>query len=595
MGIVPRAYALRSLIKRYKWQIACLTLLGFLGAFLEGVGVNSIIPLLSFIFGDSNQVDFISKAVKFLFEALSIPFTFRYLLVFIGLMFIFRSFALFGFVYVRARIGADYLHKETYSLTKSLLNAKWSYLLTQKTGYIQNTLIRDVQRGGSAMDVIGQFIQSLTGLLMYLIIALNISPVVTLSVMGAGAVMLFVFKPLVKKTQRVSQQTVATEKDIAQHVNESIIGIKTIKVFTAEGSALKKVSDLLHKYNHLFIKNVLVRTLGTIFIQPFSFIFILVVFAFVYKLPGFSLAAFAATLYLIQKIFIYLESCQGALHSIGELDPYLSNISGFHEKLEKEVERDHSSPAVFSSGVFTKELALKNVQFSYGGTAHILKDISIAIPKGKTVACIGPSGSGKTTIADLLLGLFSPDKGRLTIDGHDMSASDLAAWRQQVGYVSQDMFLTNDTIRKNIEFFGSELSDDELVDIAKRAHVYDFVKKMPSQFDTVVGERGVMLSAGQRQRIALARALARKPSMLILDEATSALDTESEQVIQETINALKSEMTVFVIAHRLSTVVLADYAYVIDKGVVIEEGKPSDLINDPATYFHRNYHGQHKL
>ena len=205
------------------------------------------------------------------------------------------------------------------------------------------------------------------------------------------------------------------------------------------------------------------------------------------------------------------------------------------------------------------------------------------------VGLIGPSGAGKTTVFDMVLRLLEPTKGALVLDGVPVSNIDINVWRKHIAYVPQDIFLINGTVRDNIRFFDENISDEDVTEAAKKAYIYKMIEKLPKSFDTEVGERGIMLSAGQRQRIAIARALARKPQLLLLDEATSALDTESEQHIQRAIHELKGKVTVCVIAHRLSTVHEADMLYVLEDGRIIESGTPSDLLSKKETYFARMY------
>jgi ABC-type multidrug transport system fused ATPase/permease subunit len=205
------------------------------------------------------------------------------------------------------------------------------------------------------------------------------------------------------------------------------------------------------------------------------------------------------------------------------------------------------------------------------------------------VGIIGPSGAGKTTLVDLILRLFRPVQGRIFVDGRDVSEVNLEEWRTVIGYVSQDMFLLNDSIENNIRFYNHRLSMAAIEKAAKMANIYDFIVSCPGKFDSVIGDRGIMLSAGQRQRIIIARVLARQPKFLILDEATSALDNEAEKEIQTVIENLKGKITVLVIAHRLSTVINADRLMVLDDGRVIEDGPPAKLLGDKNSYFSRLY------
>jgi ABC-type multidrug transport system fused ATPase/permease subunit len=211
------------------------------------------------------------------------------------------------------------------------------------------------------------------------------------------------------------------------------------------------------------------------------------------------------------------------------------------------------------------------------------------VQKGEMIGIIGPSGAGKTTLVDILLRLLKPQNGIILADDVDIDSIDLDSWHKNVGYVSQDIFLLNDTIEANIKFYSNSVSQNDVIAASKMANIYDFIQELPNKFDTPTGERGVKLSGGQKQRIALARTLARKPSILILDEATSALDNESEKRIQEVIENLKGKMTVLVIAHRLGTVMNCDNLLVLDKGKIIEEGKPQELLKDKESYFFKMY------
>ncbi len=202
---------------------------------------------------------------------------------------------------------------------------------------------------------------------------------------------------------------------------------------------------------------------------------------------------------------------------------------------------------------------------------------------------VGSSGSGKTTLVDILMGLLKPAKGDVLLDGRSINNFDKKSWRKKFSYVSQDVFLLNDTVANNIRFYDNSISQKEIMEAAKIAQIYDFVKTLPDGFDTMAGERGLKISGGQRQRIALARALAGKPDILILDEATSSLDPDSESLIQKAIENLKGRITVLAIAHRYSTVINSDKLIILDNGKMIEEGAPAELLKDKDSHFYKMY------
>lgn len=571
---------------KYRLHLVGLVVLGFFGAALEGIGVGAAIPFLSFLIDPSAlPQNPVTQGIQGLFGFLSIDFTFRFLLIFIVLLFTVRAAALAAFGYIRGRITADFLYhesKDTFGLTFA---ASWPFLLRQKLGGVHATLVRDVQCTGNLLTSLGQSIQSFTGFFIYLAVALNISPLMTLYTIAGGGVLLFIVRPLLASSRRAGERMAATEKQISQFITEHIIGMKSVKAAGAEARSLIGAGALLRTLRGLQIRMAFTRSLISSVFQPFVIIFIVIVFAVTYKLPGFNLISFAATLYLIQKIFTYLESGQTTLHTITEMAPYTENLSAFKAELAAHAERVVSKGKAFEFG---HTIRFEDVSFAYPKGGQVLHSVSFDIKKGSTVGLIGPSGAGKTSVADLLLRLFEPVEGRIVVDGEPATHTPLSEWRSRFGYVSQEAFLLNGTIEENIRFYRPDLTREDIIRAAKQANIHDFVTSLPQGFDTVTGDRGVMLSGGQRQRVVLARALAGTPDILVLDEATSALDSESERLIQESIRNLHGHTTVFVIAHRLSTVENADTILVLERGRIAEKGSPQELLKNPDSYFARH-------
>ncbi len=586
-------YALRTLwriFSRYRAHVVVLVLLGLVSAVLEGIGINAVIPLIAFFNGGVGATpDFITKTIQGLFTFLHLPFSFRYLLGFILGLFILRaaSMALSG--YIRGWIGADFLAKESDDILRRTLRASWPFLLKQKIGTLHNTLVRDIQCTGGLLGTVGQVIQSFSGFLMYLLVALNISPKITLFTLAGGMVLFFVVRPLLRRTRGIAEQTALAEKAFSQFLNERIVGMKSIKAAGAERPSIAEGGTHIGLLRVLSIRQAFVRSLSGSFFQPASLILVVVLFMLSYHSPGFSIISFAATLYLIQKIFTYLESGQTALHGASELVPYAQNIIAFKRQLDSHREVQGGGGKSFTFG---DRLEFKKVSFAYDEKSKpVLTNLSFELKAGQMVGLIGPSGAGKTSIADLLLRLFKPTEGELLIDGTPAEEVSLESWRTQISYVPQDAFLFNSTIEDNIRFYNDALDAQDIAAAAEQANIHEFIKSLPDGYQTTVGDRGVMLSGGQRQRIVLARALASKPALLILDEATSALDHESERMIQEAITRLHHSVTVFIIAHRPSTVAEADTILVLDHGRVVEQGAPEELLKNLDSYFYRMQKG----
>jgi ABC-type multidrug transport system fused ATPase/permease subunit len=211
------------------------------------------------------------------------------------------------------------------------------------------------------------------------------------------------------------------------------------------------------------------------------------------------------------------------------------------------------------------------------------------VKKGEMLCIVGRSGAGKTTIVDLLLRLLQPEDGKILVDGIDIAEIDIRDWRKNIGYISQDTFVINGTIEENIRFYDERVSNEDIINAAKEAQIYDFIQNQPNQLKAEVGERGGMISGGEKQRLALARQLARKTKILIMDEATNALDNRSEVLIQGSIEALKGKMTIFIIAHRLSTLIKGDRVIFLQDGSIKEQGAPKELLKNKESYFYRLY------
>jgi ATP-binding cassette subfamily C protein len=225
------------------------------------------------------------------------------------------------------------------------------------------------------------------------------------------------------------------------------------------------------------------------------------------------------------------------------------------------------------------QIGLDSVSFSYADNqTEALRDMTFTIRAGTTTAIVGPSGSGKSTVADLLMGLLTPDRGRILVDGCPLGPEHLTSWRDRIGYVAQETFLFHDTVRANLLWARPLATDDELLSALELAAARRFVTALPQGLDTILGDRGVLLSGGERQRISLARALLRQPKLLILDEATSSLDSENERRIQEAIDGLHQHMTIVIITHRLPTIRNADMIHVLDSGTLVESGIWDELL-----------------
>ncbi|MBI3631450.1 MAG: ABC transporter ATP-binding protein [Candidatus Staskawiczbacteria bacterium] len=562
-----------------------LILLSFLSGALEGIGTSAIIPLFAMMGGNGNGGDnMITKIARQFFDFIHLPLTLKYLLIFMILIFLIKAGFSFLVSYINIFITANYENKIRRELFFSTLIAGWPFLSKQKLGYLEQTLTIDASNSSNLLLHLGGIIPVIVSILVYSFLAVNVSWVLAILTLLVGGFIFYFFKPVFFSNRKYAGELAQINKEASHFVNENMLGLKTIKAMHVEGSISKRAYTYFDKIKILSTKLIIVRSVLNVSMQPIGLIYIFAIFIFFYKFSTFNLGYFAILVYAINRIFNQIQTLQGLLHYIVTEEPYFKSVSQYYRTTEKNIEVD----GVKNKFNFGNEIVFKDIDFSYD-REQILNNINFKIKKGEMIGLIGHSGSGKTTIVDLLLRLYRPQKGEITIDNVDISDINLEEWRTHVGYVSQDMFLINDTIENNIKFYNENLTSENIANAASQANILDFIESLPQKFQTVVGERGTMISGGQRQRIVLARVLARKPELLILDEATSSLDNESEIQIQKVIEGLRGKITVLVIAHRLSTIMNTDKLLVLDGGKISEGGKPQELLQNKNSYFFKVY------
>lgn len=568
-----------------KLQILILIWVGFASGLLEGIGINALIPLFSFAAGQPfTGANFISTFIERAFSYAHIDFSIKYLLIFIVTLFIFKELFIFYGKYLQNLIAMNYGKKLRMALLDETLEAEWGYLLNQKVGHLSTIILMESATVASLLGTISSVILTMTTLSVYVFMAFLISWQATAGAFGLGLVLIVASKPFIDKARRIVREKVDDAKELSHFINEVTLGAKAIKTSLATPRVLLKAEYFFENFRRLKIRYFVYHGAFGSAIQPISVIFISTIFVFLYKTSGFNLGSFIALVYLIQRIFSYTYQIDSNIHKINAGIPYLQSVIGYFEEIRKYRERDTGK----NPFVFKHDFTLRNVSFSHDKKGDIIRNINLSVAKGDSIGIIGPSGAGKTTFVDIILRLLTPRTGALFLDGENMENISLKEWRSHVGYVSQDIHLINDTIANNISFF-MPLAREEIEHAAQDANIGEFVKSLPHGFETIIGDRGVKLSMGQRQRVSIARALARKPELLIFDEATSSLDNESELRIQETVENLRGKVTMIVVAHRLSTVLNCDRVCVLNSGEIIEQGNPRALLEDKSSYFYKMY------
>jgi subfamily B ATP-binding cassette protein MsbA len=392
-----------------------------------------------------------------------------------------------------------------------------------------------------------------------------------------------IWGPLVNVLRRRDRRVLHLGGEVNAHIQETLSGIRLVKSSSAEDRERARFRGLTDGYFRQFLRAELARAAAAPMTEMLAAAgtgLLLWYGARLVMAGELAGAEFVGFLGLSLKLYAPVKN---AAKFPATAQPGMVAMERVFEFLDAPVEIDDRSGAR-SLPSFEREIAFENVSFAYREGEPVLDDVSFRVPKGAVVAIVGPSGAGKTTVVDLVGRFFEVTGGRVTIDGLDVRDVRIADLRSLMGIVSQDTVLFHDTVRANIAYGAPEADDRRIQEAARAAHAHEFVSAMPARYDTVVGERGVELSGGQRQRIAIARALLKDPPILVFDEATSALDTESERLIQNAIERLLEGRTVFVIAHRLSTVQRADQILVMDGGRIVERGTHESLMESAGPY-----------
>jgi subfamily B ATP-binding cassette protein MsbA len=460
------------------------------------------------------------------------------------------------------------------------------FFSNERKGDLISRVMTDVQEvENSIANTFSAAFKEVFTLLVYLIVLFNVSVNLTLFAFLvfpiSGAFIAYIVKQM-RKDARTGQQRLG---GLISLMDETFGGMRVVKGFNAEGF----IKNRFRTENDAYKKAIKSMAYKREMAGPFSEFMGVTIVAFILLYGGSLVLSNQSELSAAQFIF-YIITFSQVLRPAKEISNAFSNTQrgiASGERVLELVDAENSikeAPGATTLADFNRQISVKNVNFEYEVGQPILKNINFEMPKGKTVALVGSSGGGKSTLADLIPRFYDPTQGEITIDGTDIRKLTPTSLRSQMGIVTQESILFNDTIFNNIAF-GAATTEKEVVAAAKIANAHHFIMEQPEGYQTVIGDRGSKLSGGQRQRISIARAVLKNPPILILDEATSALDTESEKLVQEALTHLMENRTVLVIAHRLSTIQHADEILVIHQGEIIERGTHAELLQDSDGFY----------
>lgn len=455
---------------------------------------------------------------------------------------------------------------------QTFFRARWEFFSGSEQGRVLNTLNRELNTIGDTLGHLATLIAQIVQLGIYLAVPLWLNAQLTLTALGLALLFGSPFMLLHGVSYRLGQRNTETANRALGVLTEVVGAARLILGFGRQNQARDRFLVAFNQHIQVTLRSQVLGTAVPKFFQPMAMLAIVIALGFAVQqnAPVSELAAVMWSLLAAMPILSAL--LQGNI-----------SISNFLPSYEQLVSLRKSAAAVeeiVGERLFLRlerEIEFRDLSFTYPGRTQTLTAVNLKIRKGQMTALVGESGSGKSTVTDLVLGLQIPEQGQVLIDGLPFSNWNQNSFRERVGYVPQDPQLFHASIRDNLLWSVAGATESDLWEALGLANATSFVKELPQSIDTVVGDRGIRLSGGQRQRIALARALLRKPELVILDEATSSLDSESERLIQQSIEQVARDTTILIVAHRLSTIARADQVYVLRQGLIVEEGPFSVL------------------
>ncbi|MCK4363188.1 MAG: ABC transporter ATP-binding protein [Candidatus Aminicenantes bacterium] len=557
-------------------------------AFFTYVFINLIQPIIDKMFlqragpasgGKEGLIGFVFKKVRAAEEQ------FIWLIPLLLVIVIFGK-GLFTFLssFLMKSIGYKVGKKLRDDLFGHIIYQSSDYFDYKSTGDLMSRLTNDVDRiqvavAGSMGDLIREMF-ILLALLVYIFITDWRLALISFVIVPVAVIPLALFSRQLKKKGLLSQEKMA---QIYNLLHETITGNKIVKAFTMEKLEIKKFSQATLSYFKASLKLAMTGSLTSPFMEFLGGVvaaFVLVLGATKIVQGHISPGDFVSFVVAIFYSYTPIKRLSRANNSIQQGVACYERIQEILNSKSQIVEHPKAYPLPPVKG----SVKFENVSFGYNEMMPVLQEVSFEVMPNETVALVGLSGAGKTTIINLLSRFYDSTSGKITIDGIDIREVSLSSLRSQIGLVTQELILFNDTVRNNIAYGLEEISLDKIKEAAKAAKAHDFIMKLPKEYETIIGEKGTLLSSGQRQRLAIARALLKNPPILILDEATSALDSESERLIQIAMVNLMKNRTTFVIAHRLSTVRRVDKIFVLDKGAITEIGTHKELCRKDGIY-----------
>lgn len=578
---------IKILNKKQKRMAIIVAFLAMVSALMETLGVSVVLPFIIAMLQPVRLME--NQRVSTVLDIFNISSVWGMLALLAGgiiFIYIFKNLFILFFNFVQLQFRNTLERDLSILMLKSYIYKPYSFFLNINSAEIMRGITSDIAGVAAVVDGYCHLMnEGLTCILIGTVLII-INPFIAISLLIlAGFTALIIINGLRKKVAICGEESREAFASRTRHVYQVVNGIKEIQVMKRQDNFLRfysDASDLACRCNtrYLWMAMLPSRVIEVVFI---SGLILLVLFSYqTSDNMTVLIAQFGSLAVASIRILPAISNITNAVNALIYNRPALESTYENIVEGKLYLMEDHKVETAIDISTMQDGIKINHITWQYEkGLPNVLEGLDLEINPGEAIGLIGESGAGKTTLADIILGLFEPQKGSVTVDGKSIYEPE-TGWNKMIGYVPQNIFLIDDTVRNNILFGvdGKEIDEKRVWKAIEQAQMKEFVKQLPQGLDTVLGERGVKISGGQRQRIAIARALYYDPDILVLDEATSALDNETENEVIESINALQKEKTLIIIAHRLSTIANCDKIYEIKDGKAV--------LRDKADIFHEN-------
>lgn len=577
---LPPQEFVRFFLSVTRWKTALALVLVLCGSATSGARLLLLVPLMKLVGLDVGQgsAKWLDDLIASWFVAVGLRPTLPTVLATLVALTVAQALiARFQSVY-NLKLQQGFMTSVRRRLYRAIAETQWLTFVRSRSADFTHALTVEVDRLGAAAYYVMALAANTIMVLIYIVLAMRLSAIMTVLVFVCGAGLLVMLRRKTREARWTGEEISLATNGLYAAAIEHLAGMKTSKSYGAEGRSAELFARLADRVALMNLNATRNYAEAGFWFQVGSVAVLSTIVYIAIDVLSLSSAALLLLIFLFSRIIPLFASVQQSYQQ------YLNALPAFDTVMEALRRCEAAVEIGFPQGTKSTDLRegvrYEEVSFTYDTDAKppVIKDLDLFIEAGKTTAVVGPSGAGKSTLADLLMGLVVPDTGRILVDGTPLSSDRIISWRSRIGYVAQDTFLFNDTVRANLLWACPDASDEDITVALDLAAATEFVSGLPDGLETVLGDRGVRLSGGERQRLALARGLLRKPSLLILDEAASALDSENEQSIQAAIESLHGQTTILVITHRLSAIRDADVIHVLDRGRLVESGSWSDLL-----------------